>query len=724
MMSGQGGGALDKRPGRSHASPMQPPCRLAAASAFFAAALAHAAEPAWDVFSDTWAATDGLGRTLPLAAETGPPRADRTVALFYFLWSGRHGEAGPFDISRILAANPAARHDKNHPAWGPYGAFHHWGESIFSYYVADDAGVLRKHAQMLGDAGVDVIIFDVTNQLTYPESWRALGRVFSEVRAAGNRTPQIAFLCPFGDPGKVVRELYTELYRPGLFRDLWFQWQGKPLILADPERLGHTVTLGTTKQPVPVPLGGALQQPLHLDAGALSVAACLPTWGRSDSAATLTLRRGSAVVLTKRFEKLSDNGWPTLDLPRLPAGNYSLEVSDPHGRVGWWRDGAQQMVRLRSGGDADGEALGFFTFRKPQPDYFQGPTGPHQWGWLEVTPQHAFHDAAGKPEQATVGVAQNALDGRLSVLSNPRSHGRSFHQGAQPRPEGCSPAGWNFTEQWQRAREIDPRVVFITGWNEWIASRYDESAPFHGAGPVTFVDQFDPEFSRDIEPMKGGHGDAYFYQMIDGIRRYKGTRPLPPVTSAAILIDGEFGDWRGVGPEFRDTIGDPAKRDWRGWGKGTRHVETSGRHDLVAAKVSADPDTLYWHVRTAADLGDPSQERWMWLLLDTDGNPRNGWLGFDYLIGRNSADRRRSLEKASGNGFGWTPAGEVAFACGAREMECAIPRAAIGLKPGPVTVRFKWADHLMATGDWSDFTLHGDAAPNDRFTYQAVIPVP
>ncbi len=60
--------------------------------------------------------------------------------------------------------------------------------------------------------------------------------------------------------------------------------------------------------------------------------------------------------------------------------------------------------------------------------------GPEQWGWLEVFPQHAFYKTPGVPEQMTVGVAQNAVDGKLSVLSNPRAHGRSFHGGAEPPP--------------------------------------------------------------------------------------------------------------------------------------------------------------------------------------------------------------------------------------------------------------------------------------------------
>ena len=101
--------------------------------------------------------------------------------------------------------------------------------------------MLRKHAQMLADADVDMIVFDVTNQLTYPESWRALCRVFDRMRREGNRAPQIAFLCPFGDPRKVVRELWDDLYGPGLYPDLWFRWEGKPLILADPAMLGASL---------------------------------------------------------------------------------------------------------------------------------------------------------------------------------------------------------------------------------------------------------------------------------------------------------------------------------------------------------------------------------------------------------------------------------------------------------------------------------------------------
>ena len=34
--------------------------------------------------------------------------------------------------------------------------------------------------------------------------------------------------------GETAQELYHDLYQPGLYRELWFHWQGKPLLICDP----------------------------------------------------------------------------------------------------------------------------------------------------------------------------------------------------------------------------------------------------------------------------------------------------------------------------------------------------------------------------------------------------------------------------------------------------------------------------------------------------------
>lgn len=694
-----------------------------------------------DLRSDTWVATDGLGRPLPTAAEVGPPREEKYVGVFYFLWLGRHGEQGPFDITKILARAPRALETPTSPPWGPMLYPHHWGESIFGYYVSDDEAVIRKHAQMLADADVDMIVFDVTNNLTYPESWRALVRVYDRMRREGNRTPQIAFLCPFGDPRKVVRELWADLYGKNLHPDLWFRWDGKPLILADPAALDSGVEQGRRRAPAELAPGHTLGRTFATDRPFTAVAAACPTWATRDSAATLSLYGpgpGRGRLASRRFEGIADNAWLTLELdPPLPAGSYELELSEPKGHVGWWsdpraRDGTaladgksaagDRTLRLRPADDPDAAIRRFFTFRKPQPDYFQGPTGPNQWGWLEVTPQHAFYATPGRAEEVAVGVGQNAADGKLSVFTNPRAHGRSFHGGAEPDPQGRDATGRNFAEQWGRALEIDPKLVFVTNWNEWIAGRFSPAnMPLHGTGPVTFVDEFDAEFSRDIEPMKGGHGDNYYYQMIANIRRFKGARPIPPVASRSIAIDGRFDDWGGVAPEFRDTIGDPAHRDHRGWGAGTRYTNQTGRNDIVAAKVSLGAASVSFYAEASGRLSDPAGPAWMLLFLDVDRDPKTGWLGYDYRVDRSAAGPgRATLRRNVGGRYEWGTPVEVPAAIADRALELSIPLPALGLSAPPPAIDFKWVDAIAQTGEPSDFTVNGDAAPNDRYNYRAI----
>lgn len=243
-----------------------------------------------DVLSDTWVGHDGLGRAIPTYDEVGPPRPDKFVAAFYFLWLGQHSTDGPYDIAKILAADPNAINETDNPAWGPLGHFHHWSEPYFGYYLSDDRYVLRKHAHMLADAGVDVIVFDTTNNFTYPNVYHALLDTFAEARADGNATPQVAFLTPFGSPGQVVSDLYSDLYRPGRHEDLWFRWKGKPLILADPAGIGQQQLVGIGSDPAQLAVGHTQGQSFTAATPFSAVGAQIPTWSTSDGAMTFARR--------------------------------------------------------------------------------------------------------------------------------------------------------------------------------------------------------------------------------------------------------------------------------------------------------------------------------------------------------------------------------------------------------------------------------------------------
>jgi hypothetical protein len=84
----------------------------------------------------------------------------------------------------------------------------------------------------------------------------------------------------------------------------------------------------------------------------------------------------------------------------------------------------------------------------------------------------------------------------------------------------------------------------------------------------------------------------------------------------------------------------------------------------------------------------------------------------------NKTGRNGKLERHAAPGYQWTPCADIpCFADGA-ELELAIPLTALGFTHPPAGIDFKWADNIQQTGDWSDFTLNGDTAPNERFDYR------
>lgn len=199
--------------------------------------------------ADTWVAQDAKGIELITGKAGAEIRKDKYVGIFYFIWQGAHGydtnrkspdervmkklptdTLSPYDITKIL------QKDSINPQYGPNHAFHYWGEPYFGYYLADDEWIIRKHAQMLSDAGVDVIILDVTNAAIYFTQFSKIAETYRKMRQEGQSTPQIAFIVNSA-PQKTVARLYEQVYKPGLYQDLWFNWKGKPLLLAPPEGL-------------------------------------------------------------------------------------------------------------------------------------------------------------------------------------------------------------------------------------------------------------------------------------------------------------------------------------------------------------------------------------------------------------------------------------------------------------------------------------------------------
>ena len=85
--------------------------------------------------------------------------------------------------------------------------------------------------------------------------------------------------------------------------------------------------------------------------------------------------------------------------------------------------------------------------------------------------------------------------------------------------------------QWQTAFDRHPKVVTLTWWNEWTAQRLRDPN-----GNYVFTDNYNAAYSRDIEPMEGGHGDQYYKWMVEYISAYKGGLECP------VLIEEAYED--------------------------------------------------------------------------------------------------------------------------------------------------------------------------------------
>jgi len=588
-----------------------------------------------------WPAVDGLGRAVPVQNEARVLRKEKFTGIFYFLTHLKEaGANGPYDVTKILLEqreNPLG----DESIWGPPWSSHHWGEPLFGYYLVDDPWVLRKHCHLLADAGIDTLIFDTTNAVTYPEAYMKLCEVFEDVRKAGECTPQIAFMTNT-KAGETALEIYNNLYKPGLYKDLWFQWKGKPLLLAPPEEV-------------------------------------------------------------------------------------TQELRD------------------------------FFTLRKAYWPFVMQNTH-NAWHWEAAYPQpYSYEDNEKVAEQVVVSVAQNLtikVPTNASSMSRGDCRGRSFHHGKEhapllpPYPEIIN-YGMNAEEQWSRALELDPEFLFVTGWNEWTAGRgKEEVIPDR---PVQFMDQFSQEYSRDTEPMKGGHADNYYYQMVSGVRKFKGVQDLPvPEKPKTIDIKGVFDQWDAVQPEFLNHDMGNVRRDHSGYGN-LRYKNDTLRNNILRAKVSFDKENIYFYAETKNDISPPGNN-WMWLLISSklkaessklknhsqastqnDGRDLRpaqtsgrglrqvqgkGWEGYDFIINRLPLDGNNAVLEKSEKGWNWKKAGTVNFKFQGNKMHLAVPRKILGLATDPLIFDFKWADNIQKPGDIMDFYVSGDVAPAGRFRYR------
>ena len=381
--------------------------------------------------------------------------------------------------------------------------------------------------------------------------------------------------------------------------------------------------------------------------------------------------------------------------------NAALKAQYPRLDELWYDWGAKPFIV----GDAKDPAL-----RPDVREYFrikrsQWPTEKKQadgFPWMEfgrsLTLQAYYGRRKGGGTSMNVSGAQHSDTVRISATAwyggNDRT--RAWHNGKSIFAEGRNDpsqaallGGANFAEQWDFARKLDPDVIFITGFNEWVAQR---QPPISQAEPIVFVDSADTLCSRDTEPSAGILGDNYYMQMTDEIRKFKNSL-----------------DRKAPGPAiFTDYENDTAPRNAPGFG-GVTYTDSSGRNDIIRMTAKKEGDRFIFTAQAKDSLTSSGGDNWMTLFINIGGKP-GGWEGYDYVIGREAPGM---VEKSKG-GWNWEAVGQADWIVNGDTLTLTVPSAWLG---NPAGLAFKWADNYTP-GDVYSFYTRGDAAPVGRLNYQ------
>jgi len=632
-----------------------------------------------DLYPDTWVATDALGRIMPGTEQTGPLKPDkqRVVGIFYVTWHSdqlaKLKTAGYKNVTDILKKNPDARFDGKSKDWENGGGYYHWGEPENGYFLSRDPYVIRKDLSMLSDAGVDVLIMDATNAVEYWDEWTSVFDVMKQMKTEGNKVPAFCFWAFNGNVITVVQDIYDRIYKIGKYKDLWFYWHGKPLLLYNATPF-FDANAGKIKHPN-----------RHFEADAVTNRTN-PHYGDPD--------------YTEPYYK-----------------DYTKEVKQFFTlRNMWW--GYYQWGGTRFVGTESNWSFGY-------------DLGDERVRNLPV--DDLVSTCNGEREEAAVTAAQHPIT--MIGKSWTRKGGEpSLNQYDLPQPVGTTSGnstqyGLYFQERWDEALQADPQFIYVNDWNEWTAGMFfpdkeTDSVTFMGRkSTYFFVDQYNSEFNRTIQPMKDGYTDDYYMQLAQNIRRYKGVRPVPvnqgyhPVT-----IDGRFLDWDVLTTEYRDTKGDVAHRDYNGYA-GLHYSDQSGRNDFLTSKVAVDKKNIYFYMETANDISPYTGKNWMLLFIDTDHNSSTGWYGYDYVLNLKVVDTKTTVLMAyipSTEGGKWVERCRVKYRTKGNKIETAIPRNVLELTGNDIIIDFKWSDNAGELRDPVSFCTGGDAAPNRRFNYRFI----
>lgn len=534
------------------------------------------------------------------------------VGIFYFLWLGQPFADDIYDVSKILEEHGKdVVFHRDVPGISPVNQAHWWSQPLFGYYNSSDEWVIRKHLEMLTDAGVDFLVFDTTNTVTYDNVAKRIMKVITELRAEGWDAPQVVYYT-HSYAIDTMNRLYQTIYKTQTYPDAWYCVDGKPMII------GYTKVEDDQKEAAS--RGDNKYNPAPLSQEILD------------------------------FFYIREARWP----------------NDPVVENGW----------------------PYTEWKYPQP--------------LNT-------------DMVSVSIATHPMVPFSFSLTHENwcNWGRGYNPRTGENVHDDIMKGTFYDWQWKTVARHDPRFVFVTGWNEWIAYK----SPY--GGEYMLCDNVDMEYSRDAEPMLGGYEDAYFIQTIQRIREYKFCSIdgfLAETVRKTIDINGALTQWEDVNAVYRRVGTDDGSRNSYGGAKTVKYENDAVRNNILEVRVTNDAENLYFLITTEEDVNIAHDANWMNLFIGC-GRPAmdKGWEGYEFAINRVRANGKADVELLNADYTG-TKIGEASYTVSGKTVQICVPRALLGLE-GINDFYFKVADEVNEPAEIMNYYASGRSLPMGRLSY-------
>lgn len=358
------------------------------------------------------------------------------------------------------------------------------------------------------------------------------------------------------------------------------------------------------------------------------------------------------------------------------------------------------------------EIVDFFHFVKPQ--WPSDPIYPEGFPWIEWVFPQPLHTES---QVMNVSVASHPMVPMSFSLTRENwvNWGRGWSTTLKRNIPSDVDKGTFFQSQWDNAIKTDPKIISVGGWNEWIAYKQPWDDEY------MLCDAANKEYSRDIEPMQGGYQDAFYLQLINNIRRYKGVKgSVEPNQPKTIDLGGHVSQWNDVTciiPNMDDRF---MARDSYGAAPTVRYSEKEPENKLIEIRVAHDPERVYFYLKSKSNFSNADgKDNWLNIFIGTGEPGLKEWESYEYIIGKTVSASEISIERFN-SGFSSKPVGNGEIVKNDDLILVSIPRSVIGID-SVNKFYFKVAMDVSNPSNIMDYYQSGISMPFGRLSYMYIL---